>query len=42
VPDILDDALLGYLTHAVAHPPPGTIPRRPRLSGGDDPLPPVP
>jgi FxsC-like protein len=32
LPDVLEGALLCYLNHAVAHPPPGTIPPRPRLS----------
>jgi FxsC-like protein len=32
LPEVLDGALNGYLNHADAHPPSGTIPARPRLS----------
>jgi FxsC-like protein len=37
LPQVLEHALRRYLNHAEAHPPAGTIPPRPRLSGGDDP-----
>jgi FxsC-like protein len=40
LPDALEGALLCYLNHAEAHPPPGEIAPRPRLSGRNDP--PVP
>lgn len=33
LPDVLEGALLCYLNHADAHPPPGAIPPRPRLVG---------
>jgi FxsC-like protein len=36
LPDILEGALFRYLDHVEAHPPPGTIPPRPRLSGPDE------
>lgn len=37
LPQVLEHALSRYLNYAEAHPPAGTIPPRPRLSGGDDP-----
>lgn len=36
LPDILEGALFRYLDHVEAHPPPGTLPPRPRLSGADE------
>jgi FxsC-like protein len=36
LPDVLEGALLCYLNHAEAHPPQGSIPPRPRLSGRDE------
>jgi FxsC-like protein len=37
LPDVLEGALLCYLNHADAHPPPGDIPPRPRLIGRNQP-----
>jgi FxsC-like protein len=37
LPQVLEHALSCYLTYAEAHPPVGSIPPRPRLSGSDDP-----
>lgn len=39
LPDVLEGALLCYLNHADAHPPPGDIPPRPRLVGRNQPTP---
>jgi FxsC-like protein len=36
LPDILEGALFRYLNHVEAHPPPGTIPPRPLLTGSDE------